>query len=134
MRSEKAKRTSHEIIQKIDRKECDLDAQIATRVMGYCRVPNATWWRKDGRDYTLVPRYSTEIESAMEVVEKMRERGEYVVITAGGKQNWTVWFQDNDEAFHHESLPRAICLAAIAVFRKVPESRTSEALKWPKTK
>lgn len=97
----------------------ELKTEIALTVMNWNSL-EGRWWRKEWpREHNTwtfdqVPDYPTDISAAMEVVEKMRERGQYVVINADGKQNWIVWFRDNDLSFHGESLPRAICEAALA--------------------
>lgn len=61
----------------------ELDAEIATRVMGEARrqraaivgyPPREMWWKIDGELMEHPPEYSSNIAAAFQVVEKMRER------------------------------------------------------------
>lgn len=63
------------------------------------------------------PAYSTEIEAAWEVVEELNANGWNVCIASrtDGKHACfiTKEFADNGSAPYHESVPHAICLAAL---------------------
>lgn len=80
--------------------------------------------------HVKLPRFATEIGSAMEVVEKMRQCGFGILIcdAAGG---WDVEM-DKDELtvadVTAETLPKAICLAALAAKEKEPTYVRSENL------
>lgn len=117
----------------------ELDIAIAERVMGY------DWWRSkvsgkrclfpEGRQYPWfiyratgdeqltadydhqVPPYSTSIEAAMEVVEKLRTEHWCVTLMnqfSKGPQ-WYVSFEtvEGETYATCDSLPEAICLAAL---------------------
>lgn len=77
-----------------------------------------------GRWRSPVPNYAGEFAAAMQVVEKMRERGFDVCMRhsewTDGKRRWLVEFDAGgvgyDATYRNadgDSLPRAICLAAI---------------------
>lgn len=84
------------------------------------------------RDNGVEWKPSTDIASAMLVVEKMRERGWQVEIVSGYKTGsliadnigiWWVRFINNDDdmdnwSAENESLPRAICEAALATVKE----------------
>lgn len=107
----------------------ELDAQIAEKVMGWLPIPDGMQHGRpqqvfrdpQGGDRTLdcgcVEDFnpSTDISAAMEVVEKMRELEYFPKLWAA--QMWNVEFW-TDEKFiasaNEDSLPRAICQAALA--------------------
>lgn len=103
----------------------DLDAAVAERVFSWERMPNATalapyaYKRPDGHvvhPYSA-PNYSESIETAMQVVDKMRAQGwSFACTLYEGKLPYasfckgTAASSRNAEA---ESLPEAICRAAL---------------------
>lgn len=117
----------------------DLDAMVAEKVMGM--VDN----RPSGRSGEMwgimdwfapgepawapnFPTYSTSISAAWEVVEKMRGDGWYVRITDTKSplgHRWMVSF-DTEEGLHplytaySETVPHAICLAALRAVGAIP--------------
>lgn len=96
----------------------ELDALVAEKVMGWtvaledrgpCRV-----WRpheNSAERSQPIPPYSTSIEAAWEVVEKMRQR------EFGFSLNdaWIAWFlaAPNEYQADADTAPHAICLAAL---------------------
>ena len=78
-----------------------LDAKVAERVMGYGKL--ADWhWR---------PAFSSTIKHAWLVLEVMRERSR-VQLTYDGML-WICHFFDLSAKASSETLPEAICLAAL---------------------
>jgi len=88
----------------------ELDALVAEKVMGY------TSWAFG------VPRYSTSLEAAWEVVEKMKpvwkhfnlSYGPYLVVNGGLRDGWQmepIW--GSPICGYGETAPLAICRAAI---------------------
>jgi len=70
----------------------------------------------EGLGWVNIPRYSTDISAAWEVVEKMRQLKHGVVIAdTCGQAPWVVDFDNGqlDATVENESLPLAICLAAL---------------------
>lgn len=89
--------------------------------------------RVDGA--TGMPRYSTDIAAAMEVVEKMRESWSVEIYCDFPDREWNVtfckrdpeaqWIQTDTHSVDSESLPEAICRAAlIATREKVKDGGT----------
>lgn len=108
----------------------ELDAAVAEKVMGWTRNPHykditmpildmCFEWDACGYGSNDLARYSESIEAAMQVVEKMRERGHSVQIN--GFRRWGVTFVLESDAAPTvrpcggPSLPLAICRAALAV-------------------
>ena len=101
----------------------DLDRTVAEKVMGWQRVSGQTalapfaYRRPDGHivhPYSAPP-YSSTIEAAKLVVDKMRSRGHAVEIH--GDAGWWVTFEPKSfrrAASAGPSLPDAICRAALA--------------------
>jgi hypothetical protein len=114
----------------------ELDALVAEKVFGWkgCRLGTGgvqqnfqDWYGHDPsrpeRSYWYVPHFSTEIDPAMRVAEKMRDdRGMSMEQRIDG--GWAVqcpsWYRNSEWTVHAE-LPAAICLAALkAVGVEVP--------------
>jgi hypothetical protein len=104
----------------------DLDVLVATKVMGWVRLddgvdphtsePFERWRRSDGSKYSGIPSYSTSIEAAWEVVEKLH------LSLVWNDEGWEVYTEDQvvDHELEHggfaareRSAPHAICLAAL---------------------
>jgi hypothetical protein len=112
-----------------NREARQLDAEIARRVLGWENVSSAYLWGKDDgwggnnpltpdRGIQDLPHYSTDIASAMEVVEKVIALGFDVEIHGGPNGGWAVIFKD-DNPLHRvsaagPSLPDDICRAALS--------------------
>lgn len=104
----------------------NLDAAVAERVMGWQRQPDYNYWMSfpAGESFKLHALIATwrpfeSIEAAMEVVEKVRERGYQVSIRSWeGAVPWSVKFilyTSREEVEEDgDSLPEAICRAALA--------------------
>lgn len=122
-----------------------LDALVAEQVMGW--TPTEYWCDNqpvrglvppDGglRDVNRYPAYSSDLAAAWEVVEKMVEREWHPRITgrfSGPTDPWHVGFtarncsgwngRPDHTASHPDSLPTAICLAALkALHIPLPET------------
>ncbi len=116
----------------------ELDAAVAERVMGW-RVFDINdvkddEWRDDLTNYPYLETYvgcalytgraefrlwnpHLDLAAAMEVVEKMRERGWQIVIRSyEGAGPWDVTFANASESYGvpADNLPEAICRAALA--------------------
>jgi uncharacterized protein (DUF849 family) len=101
-----------------------LDAAVAERVMGWQRQPDHNYWMsfpagETFKLHVLIANWkpSTDLESAMQVVEKMRERFTVAILMEFGGENTVEIFRDSDYMKPAESkgaLPEAICRAAIA--------------------
>jgi len=99
----------------------ELNAAIATEVMGWTRYHDATWLADDGR--RIVARWSpaTDIADAFEVVERMRENGVWVTFSASPPDGqWVVNLEGASmlgkapiARIFADTLPRAICEAAL---------------------
>lgn len=81
------------------------------------------------------PRFSTDIASAMLVVEKMRERGWDVALTSlSVSSKWGVSFiaRNGSSARYFkeeaESLPKAITLAALEAVKEKADSRDTDSV------
>jgi len=111
-----------------------LDRLIAEHVMGWKKGRkfangNGEWiidGKVDFRTWDLTPDFSTKIEAAWWVVEKMKAEGMVVIIKADGLRTgdynpgWTV-LVDNQSRTDADTAPHAICLAALkAVGVEVP--------------
>jgi hypothetical protein len=106
----------------------NLNFAIAERVMGWTRgrrYGNGNGeWIVPGRDdkaplyWSQTPRFSECIEAAMQVIEKMRESELFIVMM--NLEGWNVHFvtvnaqRNRTLQFHSDSLPEAICRAALA--------------------
>lgn len=130
----------------------DLDAAVAERVMGWTIAPEGNRWRVsatgeyinswcvdspnladldsdvDDRLYGryAMPSYSTDIAAAMQVVEKMQERGFRIFIRDyEGVITWEVKFASVKGPSYEASgndLPEAICRAALQAIDSLPGS------------
>lgn len=108
----------------------ELDAVVAERVMGWQRQPQYNYWMTfpEGETFQLHAliatwKPSTEIATAMNVVERLRERGWTFEMYAHpeGFSAQAYSFLVNTTAIEHftakiicDSLPEAICRAALA--------------------
>lgn len=120
----------------------EMDAEIARRVFGWVRDPEAEAqtatgspiWIASGEEYSQngTPDYSTDIAAAWTVVEKMREHGwhyfdlEQYRHTVGTEYEWIACIggehhESVDPDNHHEyfcieakTAPLAICRAALS--------------------
>ncbi|HYE97575.1 MAG TPA: hypothetical protein VEJ18_01640 [Planctomycetota bacterium] len=109
----------------------ELDAQVAEKVMGWTEVKfqpiaNAMgqhvideWMGRGPNDpyrNALVPKYSTQMQYAGEVLEKMRSQYQFVALISGrGGQPW-VCKVNRESGFFEEKAPTAplaVCLAAL---------------------
>ena len=118
----------------------ELDALVAEKVMGY-RAAEVTahacgpWgedvqyktqgWVYDGKDFSFLPEFSTDITAAWQVVEKLRGRFLFQLFTTGepGDEFACEFYTKvivnsghrRGDTFHHysESAPHAISLAAL---------------------
>lgn len=97
----------------------EISERVAVEIMGLTQDDGGEFW--EGRSHVgMLPAYSTSIESAWAVVEKMKERGFHVTvdimmkqvrvtITMVGNEYTTQSFMGKDE-----TAAKAICLAALA--------------------
>jgi len=94
----------------------EMDVLIHTQVMGrltYIQYPNRKMrWNKDGVVHP-VPSYSTEIQHAWEVVEKIRETRKIYISMGNDSHSVILDSFLNGPMFGGESIPHAICLAAL---------------------
>jgi len=104
----------------------DLDALIATKVMGWQSAYGFFRWEQtppSGGEPRAVPRYSTDIAAAWQVVEKMRAVGHTVCIDEFHLRDGTVLYgcyfhhlETDDEHYAEAStVPLAICYSALCV-------------------
>ena len=112
----------------------DLDAAVAERVMGYLTSERTSkefgaykvWWpsTRGHRGRTVPPPYSTSIEAAWTVIEKLRAEGlVYFILAAEPDGTWEVeWTSHGSDhvdprgIFASGATPaEAICRAAIAL-------------------
>jgi hypothetical protein len=126
-----------------------LDAEIAERVMGWTRhsdrmhptdnrtINGVLYCPPDYPNTSLggfncVPHYSGDIKAAMEVVGKMRSYGWNAHASTIAVKGWYCEFikvSGNTAEFHKEesdSLPEAICLAALALVNK-PDTNSANS-------
>jgi hypothetical protein len=112
------------------------DALIAEMVMRYLNVGRRTlgnagtmlFYEKDGDEFRLVPKFSTDIAAAWEVIERIREIDEYWCPyihwdddDGEGNPMWVVsfnYFGEDESQFkvaeaQDKSAPVAICRAAL---------------------
>jgi len=98
----------------------ELDKQIGVKVMGWDWMTGA-----DKVGASILPRYSTDISAAMEVVEKIAAPGLHFMsdylIQRNGQRRWFAQFLKDgltdglhNEWIEAETFPKAICLAALA--------------------
>lgn len=143
----------------------DLDVLVAEKVMGYrTEVRRAVWWgygdwhSSDYPDQTnsrcipvdnvkgWLPEYSTDIEAAWAVIEKLGE-GDFLLwqagalVSLGGPSELTAWCQFSkglgSTSYRGEgrTAPHAICLAALKAVAPPsgdPNSHPSNSLGAPK--
>lgn len=101
-----------------------LDAQIAQTIMKWTPVGgDCPLWFTTGKVPSELPRYSSDIKDAMGVLERVCEDG-FIVLMRRVNQ-WYVEFsprtinpERNFGRAQHESLPRAICLAALETVKQ----------------
>lgn len=117
----------------------EMDALIAQKVMGFKVIKNdgtfPEQWKgeshlikmKDG-DLALVPYYSTKIEDAWLVVEKMIKDG-YGISFEYADENWVFSFREPIpvilslwEEVREESAPHAICKGALIAYGVLQEA------------
>lgn len=101
----------------------ELDAVVAERVMGWrtSTISEDVWYSEAEHDSHHRERFrpSESIEAAMQVVEKMRERGFAWDVESWTTPAFTGWevklWKDGDIAgeHRHEALTTAICHAAL---------------------
>ena len=104
----------------------ELDALVAERVMGWTRgpeknPPNRTWpiassrtWRApDSHHARALPRYSTLIDDAWQVVAKMRADGFGFSLTDDQGETWTAEFWNPVIRLTADTAPLAICRTAL---------------------
>jgi superoxide dismutase len=102
-----------------------LDAEVAKNVMNWPEVEFVGRWQYRNDELTEngggvwrspVPCFSSSIEDAMEVVEKMRERGYQWSAHSSGK-GWMILCYKNEKytikKFRGALLPELICRAAL---------------------
>jgi hypothetical protein len=111
----------------------EIDALIAEHVTGLHRTEWMTlgpedeeameliWWdlsEPPGLNMTQVPKYSTDISAAWEIVEQLAEEGIYTLVDQI-KSTCHVVMSDIDDTIRGENVaetaPMAICLAALEV-------------------
>lgn len=87
----------------------EVDALVAEKVMGWT-ISEGFYYGPGERVPANIPRYSTDIAAAWEVVEKMRGAAGFMLVNfAGGG-----WQADIGDACEHaETAAHAICLAAL---------------------
>ncbi len=115
----------------------EMDALVATQVMGWTRdswVEEDGWyagvrvhgpWKRDGVTATTHNwKPSENIAHAWEVVEKMRATNPQRYVSINNSifdPGWIVWIDSKDNTARHESLPLAICRAALQATTPLPE-------------
>ncbi len=112
-----------------------LDREIATRIFGLvmctCANHNEHFPRENCFAHPDSPdkggelrQYSTDIASAWLVVEAMREKGFKVRVKSAMAGFWSVHFVGPNTGTQRlaESLPHAICIAAVDELSRVPPS------------
>jgi hypothetical protein len=130
----------------------ELDALVAEKVMGWQRMvrPDYDWagheWRIGGLGSGGIhlPSFSTDIAAAWEVVAEMERRGWSCVIAtnacANGRQNGVKFYEgwrslgysifDGEphpgHTFVAETIPRAICHAAVAALAATTEGSQTD--------
>lgn len=116
----------------------ELDALVATKVMGWTHIETQTfedtavWFgfppQPDGKPFNRdglhgIPEFSTWIAAAWQVMERMMDRGIYVIFSADAADSFEVTFGSRRESRRYEvvgeslggkAAPRAICMAALA--------------------
>lgn len=120
----------------------EMDIEIATRLMGFqwreinkrrsdlvthkgdlaCIRENKAI-RHIGYGVKVLPRYSSEIAAAMQLIEKMRER--FAVTILGDDVGWVVCFDSTSKGFEQgdKMLPLAICRAALLTINSTASGR-----------
>lgn len=109
----------------------EINAEIAFKVMGWTMGKRsdgvAVFWppdtsRGEWKYGISIPKYSTDISYAFEVVEKMRDEPEsWECLMVSQILKWNVTFETSIHMYQsgwEESLPRAICLAALKAVGK----------------
>ena len=111
----------------------ELDALVAEKIMGWTPslYTDHTWEMvrpnsADGLLVYAVPEYSTEIEHAWKVFEKLRESGDFCCLWIKSDYNYVydvTWvYENNDDhaeqsiGYSVESAPLAICLTALKIY------------------
>jgi hypothetical protein len=105
----------------------ELNRAVAERVMGWSSSLQVGIARYENRD---PPRYSSSIEAAMRVIDKLRQSGEWCCIEIKSDYHYVWWValtpaegsgngpHKPTVARQDESLPVAICRAALAAIEK----------------
>jgi hypothetical protein len=94
----------------------EIDQLVAEKVMGWIKPPATSVLKPmwvappKGTVYPELPKFSTNIQDAWAVVEKLKEE-KLFRLTQSLEGKW--WADFNDEREYHESAPMAICLAAL---------------------
>lgn len=98
----------------------ELDNLVAEKVIGAKRREDGSW-RYSDQNYSDIPKYSTSIEDAWQVVEKlrrMRGAGNITIQRNDGPDSaeWVCTFDHDEEKVgvgRHDEAPAAICIAAL---------------------
>jgi len=100
------------------------DALVAERVMGLSKsdarqaglnCPTCGYdgqWSSGANWRTLVPQYSTDIATAWQVVEKLKEKYEFQLLLDHGQWSFSV-FRGDKFTVYGSTVPEVICLAAL---------------------
>jgi hypothetical protein len=119
----------------------ELDAAIAERVMGFEEVESygqvVRYHNKErdleygGRWSSVVPNYSTEMDAAMQVVEKMREKGFRWEASSPRGTGWQICCFPADDApdgyrKFKAMFPEGVCRAALAAVAHDKSEREAE--------
>lgn len=105
----------------------EIDALVATKVMGWHMSNAGTIWLMSDGKYTGWDSKNLgddgwhwnpteDITAAWQVVEKMRDRGWLVELSGHENKLWEADLDKDDEPTHwaqHESVSTAICIAAL---------------------
>jgi hypothetical protein len=107
----------------------EINERVAMEIMGEARICNHKKYTDEtgafcaqGCENFIVPYYSTDMSTAMQVIEKMREaRWSFACTLYEGRLPYASFCKltaASSRNAESESLPRAICLAALAVVEK----------------
>jgi hypothetical protein len=90
----------------------ELDALVAEKVMGWTKVGENAWEAPNIKGYPLLPRYSTDIATAWEVVEKIAQKWhDFNIGRHHGK--WSIGWNYKGSVVDLKTAPEAICKAAL---------------------
>ncbi len=100
-------------------KALDPDCTVSMAAIGENDEDILAVWKWNGlRDWIPLPKFSTDIAAAWEVVEKLNRSKRRVALCFTRSLGWSVILPGPDDSTHSDTAPLAICRAALKAVTK----------------